>query len=251
MEIQTLYILGSVTIVSVVSFVGVFVLSINNRLRGPAIRGLVALAAGALLGDAFLHIIPETFEIAANSTNAALMIIAGILGFFILESVLKWHHAHTGEGRALAENMHLGPMILVSDGVHNFLDGIVIGASYFVGIEVGIATTIAVILHEIPQEVGDFGVLVHAGYSRMKALLLNFVSALTAVLGALVVIFFGSVVQILVPIALAVAAGMFIYVALSDLIPELHDHKGVHHVIIELAMICLGIGAMYVLTLIE
>lgn len=246
MEIQAAYILGSVIIISVVSFVGVFVIPANGR----AIRGFVALAAGALLGDAFLHIIPETFELASNSTNAALMIIAGILGFFILESVLKWHHAHTGKDHALPVNTQLGSMVLVSDGVHNFLDGIVIGASYLAGIEIGIATTLAVILHEIPQEFGDFGVLIHAGYSRAKALILNFASAFAAVLGALVVILFGATVQVIVPMALAVAAGMFIYVALSDLIPELHDHAGASHVVLELFAICVGIAAMYFLKLV-
>lgn len=251
MEIQTVYTLGSVIIVSVVSFVGVFAFSISDRFFGHAVRGFVALAAGALLGDVFLHIIPETFELASNSANAALMIIAGILGFFILESVLKWHHTHTVKGHASAGRAYLGHMILVSDGVHNFLDGVVIGASYFAGIEIGIATTIAVVLHEIPQEIGDFGVLIHAGYSRMRALMLNFASALTAILGALVVIIFGSSVGALVPIALAVAAGMFVYVALSDLIPELHDHKGARHIVLELIVICLGIGAMYLLTFLE
>lgn len=218
-----LYTLISVAGISLVSFVGVLALMLRREVLNRSVFILVSLAVGALLGDVFIHIIPEAYEALDNSTYISLLIIGGILIFFILEKVLHWHH-HTLEHAE--EHAHpVGRIVLFGDGVHNFIDGLLIAASYMVSVEVGIATTIAVILHEIPQEIGNFGVLMHAGYSTAQALWYNFLSALTAIVGACVALFFGSVTEAFAIWALPVTAGGFIYIALSDLIPELQKDR--------------------------
>lgn len=242
-----IYAFASVIIVSLLSFVGVFALSVNEDRLRRNVFVLVSLAVGALLGDAFIHIIPEAFADSAAPTATALLVISGVLLFFIIEKFLHWHHH--GED-AHVDHVHpVGRLVLVSDGVHNLLDGLIIGASFLAGTDIGIATTIAVILHEIPQEIGDFGVLIHAGYSRARALFLNFLSALGAVLGALVFIIFGSGSSDAA--ILPIAAGGFIYIALSDLVPELQKTKTARSSVIQFVAILIGIAAMAALTLIE
>src|SRR3989344_3083381 len=160
------YSIASVVIVSFVSLAGIFAISLKENVLRKCVFLTVSLAVGALLGDAFIHLIPEAFESIGQPILVSVAVIAGILVFFIIEKFLHWHHHALGEESG--ETIHpSGQMILISDGVHNFIDGLIIGASYLVGVEVGIATTIAVILHEIPQEIGDFGVLLHAGFSKM------------------------------------------------------------------------------------
>ena len=245
-----LYTFGSILLVSLISFAGLFTLSLSAKTLKRYIYLLVSLAVGALLGDAFIHLIPESFEALGNPTTPSLLIIGGILVFFIFEKALHWHHHACGETDT--ETIHpTGKMILVSDGVHNFIDGIIIAASYMVSIEIGIATTIAVLLHEIPQEIGDFGVLIHAGYSKAKALLFNFFSALTALLGAMVAFIAAGFGETLSLWLLPVAAGGFIYVAMSDLVPELHKttHRG--YSALQLGAILVGIAAMLLLLTLE
>src|SRR3989338_3881404 len=174
----TLYILGSVALVSLVSFVGVLSISFQQKNLTRALSFLIPLAVGTLLGDAFFHLIPQSFSGAGESMIASLSIILGILSFFFLEKFLRWHHHFVEvspiEVGSHTDGKHLGSLILISDGLHNFIDGVIIGVSYLLGIEVGIATTIAIIMHEIPQEIGDFGILIYAGYSRTSALFYNF-----------------------------------------------------------------------------
>jgi len=259
-----IYTLLSVLAVSLISLVGIFTLSLNESLVRKYVFLLISLAIGALLGDALIHLIPESFE-ELSATLAGLLVISGIFLFFVLEKVLHWHHAH-----GLSEEMHaleceeiddtiksdgtirpIGKMILISDGIHNFLDGIIIAAGYFISIEVGIATTIAVILHEIPQEIGDFGVLLHAGYTKVRALFLNFLSALLAVAGAAVTLILGEVAEPIIGYAIPVVAGAFIYIAASDLIPELHKTKKIEHSLLQLVAIAVGVAAMALLVLFE
>jgi zinc and cadmium transporter len=220
---------------------------------------LVSLAIGALLGDALIHLIPEAFEELEPHT-AGLAVILGMLLFFVFEKSLHWHHHSTLDKdihRAEMSSLHsqgthkhpLGTMILFSDGIHNFLDGIIIGASYFVSIEVGIATTIAVVLHEIPQEIGDFGVLIHSGYSRARALFMNFMSALAAVLGAAVALLLHEFSEAAMLWIVPVAAGGFIYIAAADLIPELHKMKRPQQSFLQLLMIVVGVASMLLLAL--
>jgi zinc and cadmium transporter len=215
------YAILSVLLVSIISLVGIFTLAIDTKKIQKYTFVLVSLAVGALLGDAFIHLIPQSLSNQTNSLNASLFIIAGILLFFILEKFLHWHH-HQSD----CLNPHpIGKMILISDGLHNLIDGLIITASYLIDIKIGISSTLAIILHEIPQEIGDFGVLLHAGFSKGRALWWNFVSALSALFGILIVFIFGNLNQSLNTWVIPLTAGGFIYIALSDLIPELHKTK--------------------------
>ncbi len=243
------YTLFSVLVISLISFIGLITLLLNREVLSKSIFVLVSLSVGALLGDVFIHIIPETYEEITNPTTVSFLIIVGILVFFVLEKVLHWHH-HTMEHAE--EHAHpVGKMILLGDGVHNFIDGVMVAASYMVSVEVGVATTIAVILHEIPQEMGNFGVLLHAGYTKNKALWYNFLSALTAVLGATVALFVGNTTEQLALWLLPVTAGGFIYIALSDLIPELHKDRHLGHGVFQVAAILAGVISMVALLVLE
>lgn len=245
----TIYTLLSVLSISLVSFIGALTLVLKKDYLKKSIFILVSLAVGALLGDVFIHLIPEMYAEAANETLISFLLIAGILIFFILEKVLHWHH-HTLEHAE--EHAHpVGNMVLFGDGVHNFIDGLMIATSYMVSVEVGIATTIAVILHEIPQEIGNFGVLMHAGYSAAKALWYNFLSALTAVAGAILALLLGTMTETFAVWLLPITAGGFIYIALSDLIPELHKDHHTGQGILQVSAIVIGVLAMALLLLLE
>lgn len=262
-----MYALLAALAVSLVSFTGLFVLSMRIETLRRVSFVLVSLAVGALLGEVFIHIIPELFsgehaleaaehahEHGGEVLRNSLLIIGGIIAFFGLERTLHWHHHGHDETEHDKEDRDakaLGKLVLVSDGIHNLLDGMVIGAAFMVDVQVGIATTIAVMLHEIPQEIGDFGVLVHAGYSKFKALFYNFVSALTSLIGVAVVFAASNYVEEFSEYALPVAAGMFLYIATSDLVPELHKKRGFWNTIIEIVAIGVGIFAMYLVTFVE
>lgn len=260
MQTVIIYTFLSVIVVGCVSFVGLLALSLREDLLRRYVFLLVSLATGALLGDAFIHLIPESFA-ELDATLAGLLVICGIFVFFILEKVLHWHHFHGLEMNE--EHFHdgvyvcgedirpVGKMVLVSDGIHNFLDGVVIAGSYLVAFPVGIATTLAVILHEIPQEVGDFGVLIHSGYSKKRALYLNFLTALLAIFGALFVVLLGEVGESLITWVIPFTAGGFIYIASSDLIPELHRVTGVKKSMAQFVAILIGVFAMFLLTYAE
>lgn len=255
---EIIYILGSVMAVSLISLVGVFTLSVNEERLKRMLFFLVSLSIGALLGDAFFHLIPESYEKISNPTLVSSLILLGIISFFVLERFLRWHHHHN---QSPAEDLrhhgknanHLRNLILISDGLHNFIDGIVIGASYLISIEVGIATTIAVMLHEIPQEIGDFGVLIHSGYKVKEALFFNFFSGILAFGGALLILSMRSIPDHLLSYILPFAAGIFIYIAASDLVPELHEggKKEFKKILYELIGIGIGFGAMYALLFLE
>jgi len=243
-----LYTLASVFIVSLISFVGILTLSIKaNKLRSMLIYFL-SFSAGALLGDAFIHLLPESTE-SGFSLKISLSVLLGVLIFFILEKIIHWQHCHMP-----VSEEHAHPFAytnLIGDGLHNFIDGIIIGASFLVDVKVGIATSLAVILHEIPQEIGDFGVLLHAGFSKSKALLLNFATALFAIIGAIIALLIGGSSTELLSILIPFAAGGFIYIAGSDLIPELHKETGTMKSFIQLLAFVLGIAVMVLLLFIE
>lgn len=209
----------------------------------------MSIAVGALLGDAFIHLIPEALGDSTNTTLTSILVIVGIISFFILEKFLHWHHH--GEDKEEIGIHPVGKLVLLSDGIHNFLDGIIIGASFIISVPVGIATTLAVILHEIPQEIGDFAVLLHSGYTKRRALWLNFLSALTAILGAIVFFVLGEVTEISSTYFIPIAAGGFIYIAVADLIPELHKTKEIKHSIFQIMAVTLGVLAMIGLTFLE
>ncbi|TSC77993.1 MAG: Uncharacterized protein G01um101424_127 [Parcubacteria group bacterium Gr01-1014_24] len=244
-----IYALISVIIVSLVSLVGVFALSLKEEILRKYIFIFISLAVGALLGDAFIHLIPKALENSPNISLTSTLIITGILIFFILEKFLHWHHH--GEDKEETHIHPVGKLVLFSDGVHNFIDGMIIGASFILSIPIGIATTIAVILHEIPQEIGDFAVLLHSGYSKTRALWLNFLSALLAVLGLFVLSILNQTERVVTLYFLPIAAGGFIYIALADLIPELHKTKEIKYSVLQLLAVIIGVLAMFALTLLE
>tara|TARA_B100001971_G_C18163495_1_gene522808 strand:- start:147 stop:1025 length:879 start_codon:yes stop_codon:yes gene_type:complete len=261
MNIELLYIFGSVIIVSLVSLVGIFTLSLRKNVLKKGISFLVALAIGSLLGDALIHLIPEALAETENPSSIPIFVIVGFMLFFILEKYFHWHHGshgseehtHDCDDKVLEHKPKpLGQLIIVSDALHNLIDGMVIAASYFVSIEVGIATTIAIVLHEIPQEVADFGVLIHSGYSRSRALFLNFISALFAVVGAILALLLGGITDGLLILLLPIAAGAFIYIAASDLTPELHKHDPkTKNTVLQLVAIMIGVYAMWGLQFVE
>lgn len=218
-----LYSLGSVAVVSIISLLGAFLFSLRYEKIRKFIIYFVSLAAGALLGDVFIHLIPESFEKSDSTALISLSIIGGMLLFFILEKYIRWRHCHLPE-----TEVHIHPVVsmnVVGDGVHNIIDGMVIAATYLVSIPVGVATTIAVLLHEIPQEIGDFAVLLHGGLSIKKALIFNFLTAILSFLGAIISLVLGPYVQGYAQSLLPIMAGGFLYIAGSDLIPELHNHE--------------------------
>lgn len=219
-----------------------------DRLRNITLF-LVSFAVGALLGDAFIHLLPESFEQLGTSSVTSLYVILGILLFFVLEKFLRWRHCHIPTSK---QHVHpLATMNLVGDGIHNLIDGMLVGASYMVSFPIGLTTTLAVFLHEIPQELGDFGVLVHGGLTVKRALIFNLLSALIAVLGAVVSIVAGSQVQDFSLSLLPVTAGGFLYIAGSDLIPELHHEVKASTSLWQLILIVLGVAIMALLLLVE
>jgi len=244
-----LYSIVSVLIISATSFAGVLTLALNQKNQKRIVLYLVSFAVGGLFGDAFIHILPEAFETLGANLKTSLLILSGIFIFFLLEKFLRWRHCHVVEGE---EHIHpVAMMNLVGDAVHNFIDGMIIGVSYSVSIPIGITATLAVFFHEIPQEIGDFGVLVHKGLSRRKALLFNFLSALAALVGVVVALTLGNAVSGFSAALLPMTAGGFIYIAGADLIPELHHDADPKTSFIQLIMIALGIGAMAALTFLE
>lgn len=245
-----LYALISVTIISLLSFVGAVTLFLSKKRLESVLSILVAFSTGALIGDAFVHLLPEAVSKSGSFTiQIAISVFAGILLFFILEKFLRWRHCHDIDCKEHPK--HLGTMNLVGDGVHNFIDGILIGASFLVSIPLGIATTIAVAAHEIPQELGDFGVLLHSGFSKSKAILFNFLSACIAILGAILALIIGSKAGQFIDFMIPVTAGGFIYIALSGLVPELHKEEEISKSALQLLFLILGLAAMFLLLLIE
>jgi len=246
-----IYTLVSVFVVSLISLIGIFSLSIKAEKLRKILIYVISFAAGALFGDAFLHLLPEASEKAGFGLQVSGGVLLGIGIFFVLEKVIQWQHCHA----EMLEKGHVHSfayMNLVGDGLHNFIDGVIMGASYLVSIPAGIATSIAVLLHEIPQEIGDYGVLLHGGFSKGKALALNFASALLAIIGAIVALVLGETIGGIELILVPIAAGGFIYIAGSDLIPEIHKHsEKLHLALLQLIAFLLGIGVMALLLLLE
>ncbi len=241
-------ILISVVIVSVISFVGALALLSKFIKFDKMMYWFVSFAAGAMLSAAFFDLIPEAVE-SGGELPIFMFVFFGMVLFFIVEKLLYWHHCHHGScnshhGHTNKGMKPVGILNLFGDGVHNFLDGAIIASSYLISPGLGVVTTLAVILHEIPQEIGDFSILIYAGFSKGKALFFNFLSALTAVAGALTAYFFASAVANAQPVMLAMAAGGFIYIAAADLIPELHQDQDYPKALIQLAWF--GLGAMII-----
>jgi zinc and cadmium transporter len=240
----------SVVAISMISLGGILVFWVAGKQLKKAFVYMVSFAAGGLFGDVFLHLIPEMVGETGFLTTSSIVIILGILSSFAVERFLQWRHCHIPTSD---EHPHsFAYMNLFGDAVHNLIDGLIVGGSYIASIPLGIATTIAVIFHEIPQELGDFCVLVYGGFNKRKALTFNFLTALTAVLGAIIAFVIGSAIEGFVPLLIPFAAGNFIYIAGSDLIPELRkDTPEPKKAALQMISLVLGVIPMLLLLLIE
>ncbi len=243
------YSLASVLLVSLIPLVAILTVKISPESLKKITLFLVSFAVGGLFGDAFIHLLPEAYETFGANLQASLYIILGLLLFFVLEKFLRWRHCHipTSQG-------HPHPMVAmnaIGDTAHNLIDGMLIGASFLVGTPLGISTALAVIAHEIPQEIGDFGVLIHGGLTPKKAVLVNLASAALAFLGVFISLTFGRQVQGYTAALVPITAGGFIYLAGSDLIPALHDNCETKESLGQFFFICLGVAVMALLTLVE
>ena len=238
------YSILSVFIVSLISFVGILTLLTEFKAGSRLLTFMVSFAAGALLGDVFIHLLPELAGKGQFTTKISLMILTAIIVLFVIEKYIHWHHHGLEDGDRAK---HTQPFVftnLIGDGLHNMIDGMVITGSYLLDIRLGIATTIAVILHEIPQEFADFGVLIFGGLKPTQALFYNFLSALAALLGSILVLSFGTN-QGIEAILVALGAGSFIYLAVADLIPEIHREK--QFALTQVLSFGLGVAIMFLL----
>lgn len=237
-----IYTLISVTVVSLLSLLGLAAFPFGEEKIKKFLIWAVAFAGGTLLGDAFLHLIPEAYK-GGGGVGISFSLLGGILAFFILEKFIHWHHCH--DIGCEEHNQSFSYVIMIGDGAHNFIDGMIIAASYAVSIPIGIATTMAVIFHEIPHEIGDFASMLYGGFSKTKALWYNFLAGIVAIFGALLVLAIDANVANISYYLVPFAAGGFIYVASADIIPELHKSTKISHSFFQLLFIIAGIGIMY------
>ncbi len=215
-----IYILSATVLVSLISLIGIFTLGVKTKTFDKILVLLVGFAAGALIGGAFLHLLPEALE-RCGCDLVFFYTLIGFTVFFLMERYLYWRHCHEG----VCDIHTFTYLNLIGDGVHNFTDGLIIAAGFVTDLRLGIVTTLAVIFHEVPQEMGDFGILVYGGFSKSKALFFNFICALTAVLGAVIGYILSGITENFSLFLIPFTAGGFIYIAASDLIPELHKQK--------------------------
>jgi len=238
---ELIVILASVIVVSLLSLIGILFVGMKEAFMGRILMALVGFSSGSLIGAAFIDLLPEALE----ETGQVIFyyVIVGIVFFFAMEKFLYWRHCHDGKCP-----IHIFAYLnIIGDAVHNFIDGTIIAASFLVSYPLGYATTLAVIFHEIPQELGDFGVLLYGGFGKRKALTYNFLSALAAVAGSLVTYYLASSVQGVEWFLVPFAAGGFIYIAATDLMPELHKKSSPRDSSFQLATILLGLFVMWLL----
>jgi zinc and cadmium transporter len=238
LDIILVYILLSTIIISLIAFNGAFTLSSNDALLRKMLLALVALSAGTLIGGAFIHLLPEAAEVSGPDIVAYALV--GFVLFFVIERVLMWHHCHDG----ICDEHTFSYMNLMGDGIHSVIDGLIIAASFVVSIPLGVAATVAIAFHEIPQEIADFGVLVYAGFSKRKALFMNFGVALATVIGGILGYFIASQATDIANALLPFAAGGFIYIAATDLVPEIKKETALKKSVVTLSIFILGIVLM-------
>ena len=240
--IELIYIIVVTFAIALIAFVGIFTLALKDNLLNKILLILVSLSAGALMGGAFLHLIPEAVE-KSEGTDIFLFVLVGFILFFVIEKVLHWRHCHKGK----CDVHTFSYMNLVGDAIHNFIDGLILAASFVTSVELGLTTTIAIAAHEIPQEIGDFGVLIYGGFKKKKAIILNFVVALTIVLGGVVGYLISKSVESAVTFLLPFAAGGFIYIAATDLVPEIKKELDFRKYMATLVVFILGILIMWLI----
>lgn len=251
------YIILTTVIITLLSFIGIAVLFFKEKFISRILLTLVALSAGAMLGTSFFHLLPEAIAGTSSIFTTMLIVLIGFVLFFILEQFLSWHHCHSTAHQGV-EGFHchrdLKPasnLVLYSDAVHNFIDGIIIATAFIISPALGIAAAIAVALHEVPQELGDYGVLLYGGFKRKKALILNYISASTIIVGGIVGYFLSTAVENTIMILIPFAAGSFLYIAATDLIPEIKHEEKLKDTIVHFSAFAIGIGLMIALTFIE
>ena len=233
-------------VVSLFSLAGIYALSLKEEKLHKILFVLIAFSAGSILGAAYFDLLPAALELVEESV-VFIYITLGFVLFFFLERFIYWYHGHGHEADIAASiadraaTKEFAYLNLFGDGIHNFIDGMVIGVSFLLGVSVGLATTVAVIFHELPQEMGDYGILVYGGFKRSKALLLNFIVALTVILGGIFALTFVAAVEALNGLLISIAAGGFIYLAASELIPELHKEKNFKRSIVQFVLFILGL----------
>lgn len=240
-----LYTFLSILTISLIAVLAIVFFSFNLEKVKKYLIFAVSFSTGSLLGGAFFHLLPETVEkFGFFDLRISIYILSGFLLMFIVEKIIQWRHCHNPEH--IDKCVHsFAYMNLIGDFIHNFVDGLIIGASFMIDIKLGFVATLAVIFHELPQEIGDFGVLLHGGFSRKKAIILNFLSALGAFFGAGLAILLGIKSANILFFLLPFAAGNFIYIAASDLVPELHKEKETKKSILNFIFIVLGLVFMY------
>ncbi len=234
-----LYILLGVISVTLISLVGIFFIGLKNNTLERFLESFVSFAVGGLLGGAFFHLLPESME--SIGSSIFLYVLSGIITFFLIENFLHWRHCHKGRCDVHAFTY----LNIIGDGIHNFIDGMIISAAFVSDIRLGFATTLAVAIHEIPQEIGDFGILLYGGFSKRKALFYNFLSALIAVVGALIAYISFKHILWLKDFLIPFTAGGFIYIALVDLIPELHKERRPQRLVGHTMTSLLGLALMW------
>jgi zinc and cadmium transporter len=240
-----LLVLFSTILVSLISLIGILTLLFKKDFLNKIIIISVAFAAGTMLGASFFDVLPESIDIFGK--NTFLYALVGILIFFMVERYIHWHHCH----RCHEKHEKIQPSVylnLIGDCVHNFIDGTIIAASFLTNLQLGIISTIAIASHEIPQEMGDFAIIVKGGLKPKKGLFYNLLSALLCVIGGLVAIFFVNISQSVRPILLSIAGGGFIYLSLVDIVPDLHKEIKTQTIVIEGFSLLMGILVMFFLT---
>jgi zinc and cadmium transporter len=250
--------LASVIAVSLVSLVGLLTISMDEARVRTMANVFISFAVGALLGDAFIHLIPEIFGSPAAPSAAlgsSLLVLSGMIIFFGVEKLLRHHHGvihdHHHPHQPISRP-EVAAINILGDAIHNFIDGVVIGASYLASPALGLSTTFAVLLHEIPQELGDFGILIHSGLSVRKAVLVNLASASAAIMGTAIALAAGAVAgEAITTALLPITAGGFVYLAAADLIPELQHDRSLRALVVQTSLMSAGIGLMGLLTFME
>ncbi len=246
MSLPLLFTIGSVFVISACSMAGTLLLTARERLVSKAMMYLVSFATGAMLGIVFFHLLPEVME-SSDPHVGSVLILLGVLLAFCIEKFIHWHHCHVVDHHDEEEGHHTHPMgslIIIGDGIHNFIDGMLIASAFMVSVPLGIVTAIGIILHEVPQELSDMALLLHSGFSRGRAILWNTLSSCAAILGAVVAIVFAQWVEGIEFVLLPIAAGNFLYIATTDLIPELHKETRLVKSLQQLALVVLGIALM-------
>lgn len=250
MQQTVIYSLLAVLLVSSISLIGILTIPIKEKRIKDFLLYFISFSVGALLGDVFIHLLPEVIEEHGGfPVEVSFYILGSIVATFLVEKLIHWKHHSSNH-----KDHHHPPITAVTmfgDTLHNFIDGLALGASFLISVPVGIATTVAIILHEIPQEIGNYGVLLHGGYTKKRALYVNFLSALSAVAGTIIALLVGVQVENAVVFLSAFAVGNFIYIAASDMIPELHKEVSPSKSFWQLMTMILGIMAMYALVFLE